>query len=193
MINNTSIDGEVTSLAKLDIDTSGLSPQEAEAHNMLHQLKYQRGISSQKYNNVDINNVSSRSLKDMEKTTITFANTNNGQTLNNNQQISLDDSLLQAFNNNINDNFSDNNYANDANDINDDNDDNDYNENISLDSIVKHIQEEDNTINNSQFLKSPFNGITKPLLINSPDNINPVNAAFKELFNPEMWTSIGRR
>jgi len=229
MLNNTSDEGEVISLSESQIDTSGLSPQEAEAQNMLHKLKHQRGISTMsRQKNVNVNDVNSRSLHDMEKTAITYMNTNNGQTINN-SQVSLDDSLLQALSNNNyqnnndisnsyqnnnsyqgNNNISDNNSfdidnidLNNNNNFNntfsnnfDNNSDSNFNNNfsnnfssdynnygnnsnsnnnvnnantMSLDSIVEQIQRD----NKSSFLKTPFNGLTKPLLINTSDNINP--------------------
>lgn len=250
MLNNTSDEGEVISLSESQIDTSGLSPQEAEAQNMLHKLKHQRGISTMsRQRNINVNDVNSRSLHDMEKTAITYMNTNNGQTINN-SQVSLDDSLLQALSNNNyqsnnyqSDNYSNsnnyqnnNNYQNDSyqdnNDISNNNSfdidnidsnsninfnntfdknfNSDYNNNhnnygnnsnsninnnvnnanvMSLDSIVEQIQRD----NKSSFLKTPFNGLTKPLLINTSDNINPINNAFRELFSPDMFTHMGKR
>ena len=245
MLNNTSDEGEVISLSESQIDTSGLSPQEAEAQNMLHKLKHQRGISTtSRQKNINVNDVNSRSLHDMEKTAITYMNTNNGQTINN-SQVSLDDSLLQALSNNNyqsdnysnNNNYQSNNYQSD-NDISNDNSfdidnidsnnninfnntfgnnfsnssnnsfDNNFNNNhnnygnnsntnnnvnnanaMSLDSIVEQIQQD----NKSSFLKTPFNGLTKPLLINTSDNINPINNAFRELFSPDMFTHMGKR
>lgn len=257
MLNNTSDEGEVISLSESQIDTSGLSPQEAEAQNMLHKLKHQRGISTtSRKKNINVNDVNSRSLHDMEKTAITYMNTNNGQTINN-SQVSLDDSLLRALSNNnyqsnsyqSNNSYQDNSYqgnnisnnnsfdidnidlnnnnnfnntfnntfSNNFSNSSDNNSDNNFNNNfssdynntfgnnygnnsnsnnnvnnankMSLDSIVEQIQQD----NKSSFLKTPFNGLTKPLLINTSDNINPINAAFRELFLPDMFTHMGKR
>lgn len=59
----------------------------------------------------------------------------------------------------------------------------------TVQNIDTKVEEE--SANN--FLKSPISGLTKPLLIDASNNINSMNTAFKELFSPDMWTSIGRK
>ena len=119
------------------------------------------------------------------------------QDINNctNTNFNLDaDGFSTNFNSDLDNNSSNSNY--DLNAANDSYSD------LSLEAIIDQVkQENDNSqtvhnaaINNHNgFLKKPFSGLTKPLLMSNADNINPINTAFKELFSPDMWTSIGRR
>ena len=119
------------------------------------------------------------------------------QDINNytNTNFDLDaDGFSTDFNSDLDNNSSNSNY--DLNTANDSYSD------LSLEAIMDQVkQENDNsqTVHNAAmnnhngFLKKPFSGLTKPLLMSNADNINPINTAFKELFSPDMWTSIGRR
>lgn len=207
MVTNFNDDGEVTSLSSEEIKTQniqGLSPDEIKAQNMLQQLKQQRGIVPARQKNIDVNNTDSRSLKDINNEQVTFINTNNG-TVVNKQRMSFEDSLFDSLQNDTtkfqdeikdnnknfkkdNDSSLDESFVNNESSINSETFVNDEEQ---LNSIMNQLEEENK--NTSNFLKLPFNGITKPLLINAPDNINPVNTAFKDLFSPDMWTSLGRR
>ena len=202
MVLNFVDDGEVTSLSNEEIDTSGLSPKEIQAQNMLKQLKHQHGISSTRQKNIDINTTDSRSLKDLNDQKITFANTNNGTDINI-STVSLEDSLMNSLQNDNNIIQNNNNQLIDTEmDIDNIGFNNDINislneknkEELSLDSIMNQLNNENKEMNkNNSFLGTPFNGITKPLLINSSDNINPVNAAFRDLFSLDMWTVMSKR
>ena len=46
---------------------------------------------------------------------------------------------------------------------------------------------------NKNFLSTPFSGLTKPLIVTANDNFNPVDHAFSQLFNSDLWTVPGKR
>lgn len=107
-----------------------------------------------------------------------------------------------GFSTNFNSNFNSDLDSNSSNSNYDLNTVDDSYSDLSLEAIMDQVKQENNnsqtvhnaTMNNHNgFLKKPFSGLTKPLLMSNADNINPINTAFKELFSPDMWTSIGRR
>lgn len=123
------------------------------------------------------------------------------QNINNytNTNFDLD---ADGFSTNFNSNFNSDLDSNSSNSNYDLNTADDSYSDLSLEAIMDQVKQESNnsqtvhnaTMNNHNgFLKKPFSGLTKPLLMSNADNINPINTAFKELFSPDMWTSIGRR
>lgn len=129
------------------------------------------------------------------------------QDVNNYTNTNLDaDGFSMDFNSNLDGNsFNNNSYNNNSSSSNSNYDlsaVNDSYSDLSLEAIMDQIKQENNNSqivhnaamnNHNGFLKKPFSGLTKPLLMSNADNINPINTAFKELFSPDMWTSIGRR
>ena len=202
-VSSINADEEVSSLTDDDNENidDGLSPEEKEAQQMLNKL---RGGNRKKLSFANADG-ESRSLKNLSQQSfmsnkITYANTNGGTTLNA-QQVTLDDGLMSMFADSSpspspqTDNFirqasvTDNNFDEASfNNLSESN----QAENLSLDEIFASSSPQPQQQQTNSFLKTPLNGITKPLLIaSSSDNINPINNAFKELFSPDMWTSVG--
>ena len=189
------LSGEVSSSEEQeDKEIEHLTPEQKEAHKMLHKLR-------QNEVNVPIEMGSSnerRSLTDIQQNNGDFSSLIKAQAMQ--KPMSLDDSfqlLAQQLDSNqplvqSESSIQDNTEFGD----------------LDLDQLIKEAAVEVDTdinnnlmnkaansyqtVNKTNFLQKPFDGITKPLLSGTAEDTSMGANVFKELFDTQFWTTIGR-